>query len=86
MKTVVIKHDGCQVIFDKNRIKEAVVRTATGICDEQYYTVVASVVEQQLDNCQAVENQLMASQYKDLARNYIEYRHERDITRSNIFV
>lgn len=92
MKTVVIKRDGCQVVFDKNRIKEAVMRaaTATGISDDQYCAVVASVVEQQLGNRQtvdiheiqdAVENQLMAGLYKDLARNYIEYRHERDIAR-----
>lgn len=92
MKTVVIKRDGCQVVFDKNRIKEAVMRaaTATGICDDQYCAVIASVVEQQLGNRQtvdiheiqdAVENQLMAGRYKDLARNYIAYRHERDIAR-----
>lgn len=29
----------------------------------------------------AVENQLMAGQYKQLARAYIEYRHDRDISR-----
>lgn len=49
--------------------KKAVVRAATGICNEQYSAVVTSVVEQQLDNRQpvdiheiqqAVENQLMA--------------------------
>lgn len=78
MKTVVIKRDGCQVVFDKNRIKQAVMRaaTATGICDDHYCAVVASVVEQQLGNRQtvdiheiqdAVENQLMAGRYKDLA-------------------
>lgn len=92
MKTVVIKRDGCQVVFDKNRIKQAVMRAATanGICDDHYCAVVASVVEQQLGNRQtvdiheiqdAVENQLMAGRYKDLARNYIAYRHDRDIAR-----
>lgn len=31
----------------------------------------------------AVENQLMSGPYKQLARAYIEYRHDRDIEREN---
>lgn len=56
MKTVVIKRNGCQVFFDKNRIKKAVMRaaTATVIYDDQSCAVVASVVEQQLGNYQAI--------------------------------
>ncbi|MEI9599407.1 anaerobic ribonucleoside-triphosphate reductase [Moellerella wisconsensis] len=92
MKTVVIKRDGCQVYFDTPRIQEAVKRAAmaANIEDDNYCLQVANLVEQQLCNRDqvdirdiqdAVENQLMAGPYKDLARTYIEYRHDRDIER-----
>ena len=92
MKTVVIKRDGCQVPFDEVRIKEAVERAAlaVGVVDADYCATVARVVAQTMENQSkvdirdiqtAVENQLMAGQYKQLARAYIEYRHDRDISR-----
>ncbi|CNI06245.1 anaerobic ribonucleoside triphosphate reductase [Yersinia aldovae] len=92
MKTVVIKRDGCQVSFDEVRIKEAVERAAlaVGVVDADYCATVARVVAQTMENQPkvdirdiqtAVENQLMAGQYKQLARAYIEYRHDRDISR-----
>lgn len=92
MKTVVIKRDGCQVPFDEVRIKEAVERAAlaVGVVDADYCATVARVVAQTMENQpkvdireiqNAVENQLMAGQYKQLARAYIEYRHDRDISR-----
>ncbi|HHH0190145.1 TPA: anaerobic ribonucleoside-triphosphate reductase [Yersinia enterocolitica] len=92
MKTVVIKRDGCQVPFDEVRIKEAVERAAlaVGVVDADYCATVARVVAQTMENQPkvdirdiqtAVENQLMAGQYKQLARAYIEYRHDRDISR-----
>ncbi len=92
VKTVVIKRDGCQVYFDTPRIQEAVKRAAmaANIEDDNYCLQVANLVEQQLCNRDqvdirdiqdAVENQLMAGPYKDLARTYIEYRHDRDIER-----
>lgn len=92
MKTVVIKRDGCQVYFDTPRIQEAIKRAAmaANIEDDSYCLQVANLVEQQLCNRDqvdirdiqdAVENQLMAGPYKDLARTYIEYRHDRDIER-----
>ncbi|SUH40093.1 Anaerobic ribonucleoside-triphosphate reductase [Salmonella enterica subsp. enterica] len=34
----------------------------------------------------AVENQLMSGPYKQLARAYIEYRHDRDIQRESVVV
>lgn len=94
MKTVVIKRDGCQVYFDTPRIQEAIKRAAmaANIEDDSYCLQVANLVEQQLCNRDqvdirdiqdAVENQLMAGPYKDLARTYIEYRHDRDIEREN---
>ncbi|AJJ64353.1 anaerobic ribonucleoside-triphosphate reductase [Yersinia aldovae 670-83] len=87
-----IKRDGCQVSFDEVRIKEAVERAAlaVSVVDADYCATVARVVAQTMENQPkvdirdiqtAVENQLMAGQYKQLARAYIEYRHDRDISR-----
>ncbi|MFE8116845.1 anaerobic ribonucleoside-triphosphate reductase [Brenneria goodwinii] len=92
MKPVVIKRDGCQVPFDEVRIKEAVERAAqaAGIDDSDYCATVAAAVAQQMqdkrrvdirDIQDAVENLLMSGKYKQLARTYIEYRHDRDIAR-----
>ncbi|PVZ88997.1 anaerobic ribonucleoside-triphosphate reductase [Serratia sp. S1B] len=92
MKPVVIKRDGCQVSFDEMRIKQAIERAAlaAGVVDDDYCATVARVVAQQMEQQprvdiheiqQAVENQLMAGQYKQLARTYIEYRHDRDVAR-----
>ncbi|RLM21399.1 anaerobic ribonucleoside-triphosphate reductase [Brenneria alni] len=92
MKPVVIKRDGCQVPFDEVRIKEAVERAAqaAGIDDADYCATVAGAVAQQMQDKQrvdireiqnAVENLLMSGTYKQLARTYIEYRHDRDVAR-----
>ncbi len=92
MKTVVIKRDGRQVPFDEKLIRDAVKRAASavGVTDDEYCIQVASTVTQLIadyrqvnaqDIQNAVENQLMAGRYKHLARLYIEYRHNRDITR-----
>ncbi|MFJ5484973.1 anaerobic ribonucleoside-triphosphate reductase [Pectobacterium actinidiae] len=92
MKPVVIKRDGCQVPFDEVRIKEAVERAAhaAGVHDADYCATVACAVAQQMQNKSrvdirdiqdAVENLLMSGNYKQLARTYIEYRHDRDIAR-----
>ncbi len=92
VKPVVIKRDGCQTSFDENRIKEAIKRAAYAakIRDDKYCEDVARYVSQQIEKNQhvdindiqkAVENQLMSGPYKELARTYIEYRHDRDIAR-----
>lgn len=92
MKPVVIKRDGCQVPFDQARIGQAIERAAlaVGVVDADYCATVARVVAQQMEQQQrvdihdiqlAVENQLMAGPYKQLARAYIEYRHDRDVSR-----
>ena len=89
MKTVVIKRDGCQVNFDLQRIQEAIKRAAAAvnIQDDDYPLQVATTVTELLGNREkvdialiqdAVENQLMSGPYKNLARAYIEYRHDRD--------
>lgn len=92
MKPVVIKRDGCQVPFDEMLIKQAVERAAhaAGVDDTDYCATVACAVAQQMqgkarvdirDIQNAVENLLMSGQYKQLARTYIEYRHDRDVAR-----
>lgn len=92
MKTVVIKRDGCQVSFDLQRIQEAIKRAAAAvnIRDDDYCLQVATTVTELLGNREkvdiaviqdAVENQLMSGPHKDLARAYIEYRHDRDSER-----
>jgi anaerobic ribonucleoside-triphosphate reductase len=92
VKPVVIKRDGCQVSFDEVLIKQAIERAALAaeVVDADYCATVARVVAQQMENRprvdiheiqQAVENQLMSGPYKQLARTYIEYRHDRDVSR-----
>lgn len=94
MKPIVIKRDGCRVPFDAARIQDAVERAARAvdITDIAYCAQVAAQVGSLMSNreCvdihdiqQAVEDQLMAGQYKELARAYIEYRHSRDVARES---
>lgn len=88
----VVKRDGCKVPFRQERIRDAVLRAAhaVGIEDPDYCAEVAESVSQLIASRQqvdiseiqtAVENQLMAGHYKQLARAYIEYRHDRDLQR-----
>lgn len=88
----VMKRDGCKVPFKSKRIKEAILRAAkaAGVDDADYCATVAEVVSSQMNARSqvdineiqtAVENQLMSGPYKQLARAYIEYRHDRDIQR-----
>ncbi|AUH12762.1 anaerobic ribonucleoside-triphosphate reductase [Dickeya solani] len=92
MKPVVIKRDGCQVPFDENRINDAVIKAAkaAGVDDADYCATVAGAVAQQMQGKarvdireiqNVVENLLMSGKYKQLARTYIEYRHDRDVAR-----
>ncbi|MGB0895140.1 MAG: anaerobic ribonucleoside-triphosphate reductase [Parashewanella sp.] len=91
---VVVKRDGIKTQFDAKRISSAVnsAARAAGIDDmcygERVAQKVASLVNhhQQVDIQQLqdlVENELMAGEYKSLARNYIEYRHDRDVARES---
>ena len=82
----VMKRDGCKVPFKSERIKEAILRAAkaAGVDDADYCATVAEVVSNQMNERSQVdinENQLMSGPYKQLARAYIEYRHDRDIQR-----
>ncbi|QIR14244.1 anaerobic ribonucleoside-triphosphate reductase [Shewanella aestuarii] len=89
---VVIKRDGCRTEFDHSRIKDAVIAAmeSAGQSDNDYAQTLAVIVEQQFSNQneveihhlqKAVENELMSGPYKEVARHYIEYRHDRDVRR-----
>ncbi len=92
MATVVIKRDGCRVPFDAQRIEAAVSAAARAaqIDDAAWCGQVAAQVSQQLaeqaevdirDIQCAVEETLMSGRWPQLARAYIEYRHDRDLAR-----
>ncbi|PIJ51009.1 anaerobic ribonucleoside-triphosphate reductase [Erwinia sp. OLTSP20] len=92
MATQVIKRDGCKVAFDASRIEQAVRRAAqaAGVADSPLsQTITASVCERLQtqhevdisDIQRAVEDALMASAWPQVARCWIEYRHDRDLAR-----
>ncbi|WP_087021649.1 anaerobic ribonucleoside-triphosphate reductase [Thaumasiovibrio subtropicus] len=92
MKPVVIKRDGCRVAFDVARIQQAVLSAAetVEVIDKNYALDVAHTVfeqfklEEQVEIHQiqdAVEDMLMTGPHREVARAYIEYRHDRDIAR-----
>ncbi|MGL4755490.1 MAG: anaerobic ribonucleoside-triphosphate reductase [Aeromonadaceae bacterium] len=92
MGPVVIKRDGCRAPFNGMRIVEAVAKAAqaVGVQDLAYCASVADQVGRQIadlaevdihDIQNRVENLLMAGDYKEMARAYIEYRHDRDQAR-----
>ena len=90
----VIKRDGARAMFEIQRIVNAIKRAAQSvdIQDERYYHQVGQQVcndifsqyEHEVDISQIqriVEDRLMASAYPQVARAYIEYRHDRDLAR-----
>ncbi|MCG6199895.1 anaerobic ribonucleoside-triphosphate reductase [Psychromonas antarctica] len=91
MKPVVIKRDGSQVPFNALRIAEAILKASGAArCKGVDAFSIANEVESQLENQHevdihdiqdAVEVCLMKSGHTELARVYIEYRHDRDIAR-----
>lgn len=91
MKPVVIKRDGSQVPFNSLRIAEAILKASGAArCKGVDAFAIANEVETQLqdqievdihDIQDAVEECLMKSGYLELARVYIEYRHDRDLAR-----
>ncbi|ERM08291.1 ribonucleoside triphosphate reductase [Pantoea agglomerans Tx10] len=92
MATVVIKRDGCRTGFDAQRIEQAVAAAARAaeVEDAAWCAQVAERVALRLADCPevdireiqcAVEETLMAGPYPQLARAYIEYRHDRDVAR-----
>ncbi len=89
MSLVVVKRDGSKTPFEADRIELAVMKAAeaVGVRDVKFCNFVASEVEKQLASStevdiseiqKHVEDLLMSSRYKTMARAYIEYRAERD--------
>ncbi|SUB23772.1 anaerobic ribonucleoside-triphosphate reductase [Avibacterium avium] len=90
----VIKRDGSRAQFDIQRIINAIRKAAlaVGIEQDDYWQKMGQQVangifakyQQEIDIHdiqRLVENQLMASDYPQVARAYIEYRHDRDLAR-----
>ncbi|NBI42183.1 anaerobic ribonucleoside-triphosphate reductase [[Haemophilus] felis] len=90
----VIKRDGSRFGFEIQRIINAIKKAAMAakIEDERFCYAVGQKVcdeifahhQQEIDISriqQIVEDQLMQSQYPQIARAYIEYRHDRDLAR-----
>lgn len=90
----VIKRDGSRASFEIQRIINAIKKAAKAVSveDERYYHHIAQQVFEDIFNRysqeidishiqQIVENKLMASAYPQVARAYIEYRHDRDLSR-----
>jgi len=74
----VIKRDGSRIGFDLQRITNAIKKAASAvnIVDEMYIHDLSLNQIQKI-----VENHLMTSKYPQIARAYIEYRHDRDLAR-----
>jgi len=92
MQQLVIKRDGSLIAYDSALIKHAVEKAAcaVGRSNPLYAQWVASHVAKQHKNAEcvdihdiqkAVEDTLMSGQQKEIARAYIEYRHDRDLER-----
>ncbi|WP_147599360.1 anaerobic ribonucleoside-triphosphate reductase [Flaviflexus massiliensis] len=87
-ETVIVKRDGRQVKFDSSKIYRAVEAALLdrGIEDHDFVQRVTADVVGSLDSGtldiptiqSAVEDRLMKSEYPEVARAYIEYRHDRD--------
>lgn len=90
----VIKRDGSRSVFEIQRIINAIKKAANAvnIQDERFCHQIGQQVcdeiftqyQNEIDISriqQIVEDRLMASQYPQVARAYIEYRHDRDLVR-----
>ncbi|WP_084724273.1 anaerobic ribonucleoside-triphosphate reductase [Muribacter muris] len=90
----VLKRDGSRAAFDIQRIVTAIKKAtqAVDVFDEPFCTSLAQEVWQEIFSQpietidilhiqHIVENKLMASRYPQVARAYIEYRHDRDVAR-----
>lgn len=92
MGLVVIKRDGGRVLFNGERIVQAVLAAAKNTANfdkalaltiaEHVFIRFAEKMEIEIHAIQdIVEELLMASEHKGVARRYIEHRHDRDIAR-----
>lgn len=91
---LVVKRDSREVIFDINKIKNAIEKAMVElkISDDNFINHILACISADINNSprekieihiiqKIIENNLMKSSYPDIARAYIEYRHDRDIYR-----
>lgn len=91
---LVVKRDSREVIFDINKIKNAIEKAMVElkISDDNFINNILACILADINNSprekieihiiqKIIENNLMKSSYPDIARAYIEYRHDRDIYR-----
>ena len=89
MTRLVIKRDGSRCVFNVLRIEAAIIKAmqACGRVSEEDAAAIARQVDRNLGDQpefeiayiqSLVERELMQSHFKDAARCYIEYRHDRD--------
>lgn len=92
---VVEKRDGRQVDFDPGKIRKAILAAMNAQetdAENQIDVFLKNIVNELANDTvltiekiqETVENVLMKSEYPDVARAYIEYRHDRDSERDNI--
>lgn len=91
---LVVKRDSREVLFNISKIKNAIEKAMTeiNISDNHFIDSILSNILKDINESKKekidiafiqklIENHLMKSQYPDIARAYIEYRHDRDIYR-----
>lgn len=91
MNRVVIKRDGLEKNFDITCIEEAIKKAAIAASKEiNDFDDIISKITNKLNKekmtveeiQEVIEHTLMVSKYKDVAKKFIEYRHERDLARN----
>ena len=91
MNRVVIKRDGLEKSFDIACIEEAIKKAAIAADKEiNDFDDIISKITNKLNKEKVtveeiqdvIEHTLMVSKYKDVAKKFIEYRHERDLARN----
>ena len=91
---IVIKRDGREVSFDNKKIQSAIEKAmnSLNVSDDDFLDYILINILKDVRELQeekfnistiqnVIENHLMKSKYPDIARAYIEYRHDRDISR-----
>ena len=88
----VIKRNGVEVTFNKQKIINAIVKAMKSTDNVEIDIAFATKIAQDVENLDKtlkveeiqdiVEKKLMASKYKDVAKNYMNYRYLRTMARS----
>ena len=93
----IIKRDGRKVAFNRDKIERAILKAFLSVDNDwsDYAVTKAQNIASQIEDIakektltrddiqDLVENGLMSTKRKDVARAYISYRHDRDLARGN---